>query len=205
MTMGELAQLFNKERRIGVRLEVVKVKGWRREQLFRDQGLPWVNPSPNIRSWRQALLYGAVGLLEGTNLAVGRGTDAPFLLLGAPWIDGQALAGAVNKAGLTGVRAAAVRFTPRARPYKGEVCRGVRLLLTDAAALDPPLLGVTLALELRRLHPDRWETAKLQRLVRHEPTVQAVLAGDRTPAQIAALWQGGLARFARVRRRYLLY
>lgn len=205
MTMGELAQLFNKERRIGVRLEVVKVKGWRRGQLFRDQGLPWVDPSPNIRSWRQALLYGAVGLLEGTNLAVGRGTDAPFLLLGAPWIDAEALARAVNRAGPRGVRAAAVRFTPRARPYKGEVCRGVRLLLTDAAAIDPPLLGATLALELHRLYPDRWETAKLQRLVRHEPTVQAILAGDRTPAQIAALWQGGLARFARLRRRYLLY
>lgn len=204
MTVGELARMYNRERRIGVRLKVLRLSGWRRTSLFPELGVPWVNPSPNIRSWRQALLYSGVGLLEGTNLAVGRGTDAPFMVVGAPWIDGPALAREVNATRLKGVRAVSASFTPRSSRYRGEPCRGVRLLLTDPRALDAPALGVALALALHKLHPDRWETKRLGRLVRHPPTVQAILAG-RQLKEVLPLWRRGIARFQRTRRRYLLY
>jgi len=204
MTLGELARMFNSERRIGARLTVLQLQGWRRRQRFDGQGVPWVNPSPNIRSWRQALLYAGVGLLEGTNVAVGRGTASPFMILGAPWIDGPALARAVNAAKLAGVHAVSLQFKPGAAPYRGRLCHGVRLLLTDPDALDAPSLGIALAVALRRLHPDRWQTRHLHRLVRHPPTVKAILGGHGLD-QIQPLWRTGLGRFARARRRYLLY
>lgn len=204
MTLGELARMFNRERHIDAHLTVVPIQGWRRWQRFDDQDRPWIDPSPNIRSWRQALLYAGVGLLEGTNLSVGRGTDAPFMVLGAPWIDGAALARAVNRANLPGAHAVAVNFTPRAAPYRQQVCHGVRLLLTDPERLDAPALGMVLAGALLRLHPDRWKRRHLQRLVRHAPTIQ-VLEQGQSWQQIRALWQVDLARFRRQRRQFLLY
>jgi uncharacterized protein YbbC (DUF1343 family) len=204
MTIGELARLYNRERRIKARLEVVRLSGWRRGQLFGQTGLPWANPSPNIRSWRQALLYGATGLLEGTNLAVGRGTDSPFLHLGAPWINGAALARAINRQRPAGIYAVATAFTPRSSRYKGQRCRGVRLLLLDPRRVNPPALGVAIALALRKLHRDQWDPGKLFRLVRHPATTRAILAGGEL-RQIVSLWRAGLARFRAIRRRYLLY
>jgi uncharacterized protein YbbC (DUF1343 family) len=204
MTVGELARMYNRERRIGARLKVVRLVGWRRGQRFNQTGLRWVNPSPNIRSWRQALLYGAVGLLEGTNLAVGRGTDSPFLHLGAPWIDGPALAREINARRVAGVHAVPTSFTPTSSRYKGQRCSGVRLLLLEPRRLDPPALGAAIALSLRRLHADGWDPGKLFRLVRHPATTRAILAG-RKLRQILPLWRAGLARFRRLRQRYLLY
>jgi uncharacterized protein YbbC (DUF1343 family) len=204
MTIGELARLFNRQRRIGVRLQVVRLKGWRREQLFKELGLPWANPSPNIRSWRQALLYAGVGLLEGTNLAVGRGTDAPFHLLGAPWIDGALLAREVNRLGLGGVHAVPTRFVPSSSRYKGQQCHGIRLLLTDARRLDPAAMGLGLAVALRRLYASQWDPRRIHRLFRHPPTTRALLAGKQ-PGSIMRLWKAGLQRFGKIRRRYLLY
>lgn len=204
MTTGELSGLFNRQRRIGVRLQVVRLKGWRREQLFRELGLPWANPSPNIRSWRQALLYAGVGLLEGTNLAVGRGTDAPFQLLGAPWIDGALLAREVNRLGLQGVHVVPARFVPSSSRYKGQQCGGIRLLLMDARQLDPVVMGLGLAVALRRLYASQWDPRRIHRLFRHPPTTKALLAGTR-PDRIVRLWKAGLQQFRKIRRRHLLY
>jgi uncharacterized protein YbbC (DUF1343 family) len=204
MTIGELARLYNRERRIKAKLHVVRLSRWRRDQLYGQTGLPWANPSPNIRSWRQALLYGATGLLEGTNLAVGRGTDSPFLHLGAPWIDGAALARAINAQRPAGIYAVATAFTPRSSRYRGKRCRGVRLLLLDPRRVDPPALGVAIALALRKLHGAQWDPAKLFRLVRHPATTRAILAGGEL-RQIVRRWRAGLARFGATRRRYLLY
>jgi uncharacterized protein YbbC (DUF1343 family) len=204
MTMGELAGLLNRERRIGARLEVVPMRGWARRWRFNELGLPWVDPSPNIRSWRQALLYGGVGLLEGTNLSVGRGTDAPFLVVGAPWIDGRALAAELNRSGVRGVHAVPTRFTPRASRYKGVDCTGARLLLIDPDALNPPALGIALALALRKLHPARWKPDKLYRLIRHPPTTRAILR-DKGLEAILDLWTPSQRKFERARRRHLLY
>ncbi len=204
MTLGELARMFKGERKLKVALEVIKASGWSRGQLFPETGLPWVDPSPNIRSFRQAVLYAGVGLLESTNLAVGRGTESPFQLLGAPWIDGKALARSLNRRRLPGVRFAAVSFTPSANPYRGQRCSGVRLVVHDLRAIDPPAIGVALALELRKRHADRWETKHLYRLINDPPTTQAILAGKEL-APIVAGWRAGLERFRKVRARYLLY
>ena len=167
-------------------------------------GWPWRNPSPNIRSWRQALLYGARGPAGGHQPGRGAGHGQPFFHLGAPWIDGAALARAINSQRPAGIYAVATAFTPRSSRYKGQRCRGVRLLLLDPRRVDPPALGVAIALALRKLHRDQWDPGKLFRLVRHPATTRAILAGGEL-RQIVSLWRAGLARFGAIRRRYLLY
>ncbi len=204
MTTGELARLYNRERRIKARLEIIKVQGWKRGQDFRRQGLPWRNPSPNIRTHRQALLYGAVGLLEGTNLAVGRGTDSPFQLVGAPWIDHRSLLGYLRRLNPPGVHFSLASFTPASSRHRGKACQGVRLTVTDSSKLDPVRVGVTLAVALRRLYRARWKTAKLYRIISHPPTTRAILSGQMVK-RVTRLWAKGLSRFLKIRERYLLY
>ncbi|MCA9666118.1 MAG: DUF1343 domain-containing protein [Myxococcales bacterium] len=204
MTMGELSLLLDRERRIGAKPEVIKVRGWRRAQRFDRQGLRWVNPSPNIRSWRQALTYGAVGLVEGTNVAVGRGTDSPFLWLGAPWIDGVKLARALNALGLAGAYFVPEARTPRSSRHRRKRCDGVRLLLLDAARFDVGRTGAAIALALRRLFAAHWHTAQLIKLVA-DPSVNSAILAGKPLSQVVALWRQDLRAFAARRRRYLLY
>jgi len=204
MTLGELCAMYNAERKIHARLEVVRVQGWRRGQTYPRTGLPWRNPSPNIRSFRQALLYAGVGLLESTNLAVGRGTESPFQVVGAPWIQGQALAREVNRFRLRGVVALPTRFTPRSSTYRGKSCQGVRLLVTDPRRLRPPTLGLALALALRKLHAKQWDTHDLYRLWSHPPTIKAIQQG-RGLKETVATWRGGLKRFMALRKKYVIY
>src|SRR5205823_3663965 len=128
VTIGEFARMVVAERKVPVRLTVVPLEGWDRRQWFDETGLGWVNPSPNIRSVTQALLYSGIGLLESTNLSVGRGTDTPFEVVGAPWIDPQGLVDALNRLGLRGVRFEPVWFTPMADQYAQVQCGGVRLV-----------------------------------------------------------------------------
>ena len=149
MTVGELALLYNTERKIGASLAVVRCRGWRRDDLYDRTGLVWINPSPNMRSLTEALLYPGVGLLEATNLATGRGTDAPFERVGAPWIEPAAFAAALNSAAIPGARFVPIFFTPSQREYAGRRCGGVQILVTSWAEFDPLRLGVTLAVELR--------------------------------------------------------
>src|SRR5262249_17728791 len=120
LTVGELALLFNKERKIGADVEVVKVDGWRRGDLYDRTNLTWVNPSPNLRSLNAALTYPGIGLLETTNVSVGRGTERPFEWVGAPWIDGRRLAEALAAEGLPGVRFVPVSLTPSGSVHKGK-------------------------------------------------------------------------------------
>ena len=115
LTIGELARLFNGEKTIGADLTVVPMKNWRRDDWFDDTGLAWVNPSPNMRNMVAATVYPGIGAIEGTNISVGRGTDTPFEQIGAPWIDGPALAAALNASALPGVRFYPVTFTPARR------------------------------------------------------------------------------------------
>ncbi len=205
MTIGELARLYNGERRIGAKLQVLRVSGWRRAWRYDRWGQArWRYPSPNIRSWRQALLYAAVGLLESTRLAVGRGTKSPFHWFGAPWIDGPRLARALARHKLPGVHIVPVSFTPRSSWYRGKRCHGVRLLLTNAARFRPPRAAVVFATTLLKLYPKAWPHQGLFRLFSHPPTIKAILAG-RAPRHVWSTWEPGLARFRKVRRRYLLY
>jgi uncharacterized protein YbbC (DUF1343 family) len=204
MTVGELARLFNAERQVGADLEVIACTGWRRGALFDRTGLTWVNPSPNMRSLTEALLYPGVALLEATNLATGRGTDTPFERVGAPWIEPRRFAEALNHQGVAGVRFVPIRFTPRERQYAGTECGGVQIAITNWNTFEPLSLGITLAVVLRDLYPDRWEPEGMLRLIADRATYQALLAG-RDAADIMALWKPELAGFLAVRSRYLIY
>ncbi len=204
MTVGELARLFNAERSIGAELTVIPCEGWRRADTYDRSGLEWVNPSPNMRSLTEALLYPGVGLLEASNLATGRGTDTPFERLGAPWVDDLALAKALNEQGLPGVRFVPVRFTPKERQYAGQECRGVQVAITDWSSFEPVDLGIALAVTLRALYPRQWEPAGFLKMLADRDAYEALLAGGDLAA-IRSTWDGELAEFLKVRANYLLY
>lgn len=204
MTMGELARLFNGENRIGVRLQVIGMRGYRRAAWYDETGLPWVGPSPNLRTLTQATLYPGVALVEGANLSVGRGTDSPFELLGAPWIDGGRLAAYLNGRGIPGVRFEAADFVPRENRYGQQLCHGVRIVLVDRETLDAPALGVEIASALQRLYPTQFELDKTLGMIGARWVVQAIKDGQ-DPREIAQRWQGRLAAFRALRAKYLLY
>jgi len=204
MTMGELAKMFNGERNINAGLTVVAMEGWQRGDWFDSTGLSWVNPSPNLRSVTEAALYPAVGLVEGTNISVGRGTDTPFELLGAPWIKGRELAAYLNERGIAGVRFVPVTFTPTASNYAGQKCEGVNFLLTDRNALDSPELGIELAAALRKLYPADYKMDRLIELLLNQSVYDGLLAG-KDPRRIAQDWQEELEKFEVVRKKYLIY
>ena len=204
LTMGELARLFNVEGGINAKLDVVPMANWRRSAWFDDTGLEWVNPSPNMRNLVEATLYPGIGMLEYGNLSVGRGTDTPFEQIGAPWIDGRALAAALNARNIPGVRIYPVRFTPASSNYAGESCQGIFFVVTDREALRPVRLGLEVAAALVRLHGDRYELAKTALLLGSSEEVAAIGAGG-DPAAIAAKWAADEARWRMLRAKYLLY
>ena len=179
------------------------MRGWHRESTYDATGLPWVNPSPNLRSVNEELLYPAIGLLEGSNLSVGRGTSTPFEIVGAPFVDEAALAGALAKERVPGVRFQPTRFTPDARPYKGEECGGVRVAIANRAAFDPVRTGLAIARALARSTPT-WHEADLGKLVRSEAIVDAVKRGeplDRIMTRVDA----DLTAWRAKRNRYTIY
>jgi uncharacterized protein YbbC (DUF1343 family) len=204
LTAGELARMIVGEDGVQVDLEVVPCTGWRRADLWPDTGLPWVDPSPNLRSVTQALLYPGIGLLEGTNLSVGRGTDRPFEQIGAPWCDGQALAATLRAAALPGVTFVPVRFTPTASKHAGQTCGGVQVVITDWSTFEPVRTGVQIAVALRARHRDAWDPARLDWLWKHAPSVQLLLDGAATDTIVAG-WQRDLDLFRMRRRPFLLY
>jgi uncharacterized protein YbbC (DUF1343 family)/CubicO group peptidase (beta-lactamase class C family) len=204
MTVGELARLFNAQRKIGCDLRVVKMENWRRGMWLDATGQSWVNPSPNMRSLTEATLYPGVGLLETTNLSVGRGTDTPFELIGAPWLDGRRLAAYLNGRGLAGVSFVPVRFTPRASVFKGEECGGVNLVVTNRATFKSVRTGLEIAVALRRLYPQEWKVDDYSKLLANADTLERVKRGDE-PQSIVASWQTRLEEFRRARAQVLLY
>jgi uncharacterized protein YbbC (DUF1343 family)/CubicO group peptidase (beta-lactamase class C family) len=204
MTLGELAQLYNTERKIGARLRVVPMQGWLRGDWFDSTGIVWTNPSPNLRSVNEAELYPGVAIVEGTNVSVGRGTDTPFEILGAPWIDARAFSDYLNARLIPGVRFVPVTFTPASGPYQNQACKGVNLIVTDRAALDAPELGIELAVALRKLYPEQWKYDLLLKLIANREVFDAVGRGD-DPRLIAQGWQEELEAFKELRQKYLLY
>jgi len=204
MTIGELALLFNAERKIGADLTVVKLRGWSRELWYDETGLEWVNPSPNMRSLEAAALYLGLALFETTNLSVGRGTDTPFEVLGAPWLDGSRLARLLSSRGIPGARFTPVRFTPRSSVFAGERCSGIRISIVDREALRPVALGLEIATALRDLHPVDWERKSYARLLADEETFRRLERGETVEA-IVAPWQKEREEFGSRRERFLLY
>jgi uncharacterized protein YbbC (DUF1343 family)/CubicO group peptidase (beta-lactamase class C family) len=206
MTMGELAKMFNTERSINAKLTVVAMDGWERGDWFDSTGLAWVNPSPNLRSVTEAALYPGVALIEGTNVSVGRGTDTPFELVGAPWIkpNSRELAAYLNQRGIAGVRFVPVTFTPTASVYSGQTCQGVNIVVTDRNGLDAPELGVELAAALHKLYAADFKIERMQELLVNQAAYDALAAGE-DPRRIAQDWQEGLEKFEKVREKYLIY
>ena len=204
MTIGELAGMFNVERQVNADLTVIRCQGWRRSMIFDETGLLWVNPSPNMRSLTEAMLYPGVGLLEATNIATGRGTDTPFERVGAPWIDPQRWAAELNAEGLAGVRFVPIRFSPSERQYAGEDCGGVYLIISDWDAFDPIELGIGLAVTLRRLYPEQWKPEALNRLMTNRAAYDAIVGGADLRA-VQRTWSRELSEFLSVRSQYLIY
>ncbi|MGC8640328.1 MAG: exo-beta-N-acetylmuramidase NamZ domain-containing protein [Isosphaeraceae bacterium] len=204
LTLGELARLYNGERKLGANLKVVPCRGWSRAQTYDRTGLPWINPSPNMRSLTEALLYPGVGWLEATNLATGRGTDTPFERVGASWIDPVRLTQTLNAAGIPGTRFVPIWFTPSERQYKGERCGGVNIVVTDWSSFEPLKLGLTLAVTLKKLYPKEWKPEGVLRMLGDHAAYNAIVAG-RGVEEIEALWRRELDEFRRIRQKYLLY
>jgi uncharacterized protein YbbC (DUF1343 family) len=204
LTMGELARVFNEEQHIGADLTIVPMKHWRRDEWFDDTGLPWINPSPNMRSLAAATLYPGLGAFEGANISVGRGTDVPFQQMGAPWIDGVRLAAALNARRIPGVRFYPVRFTPSASMFAGTECQGVSLVITDRQQIRPVRAGLEIASALNTLFPGAFIPDPSARLFGSAAGLARLKAGD-DAATIARSWAGAESRWRLLRAKYLLY
>ena len=204
MTIGELAKMFNAERGINANLTVVPMDGWQRGDWFDSTGLAWVNPSPNLRSVTEATLYPGVALIEGTNVSVGRGTDTPFELVGAPWVNSRELAGYLNGRAIAGVRFVPVTFTPTASVYSDKECQGVNIIVTDRNGLDAPELGIELAAALHKLYAADFKIENMLQLLANQSVYDALVASE-DPRRIAQDWMEGLEKFEKIREKYLIY
>jgi uncharacterized protein YbbC (DUF1343 family)/CubicO group peptidase (beta-lactamase class C family) len=204
MTLGELALMFNAEHNIHAKLTVIAMQGWMRGDWYDSTGLEWTSPSPNLRSLSAATLYPGVALVEGTNISVGRGTDTPFEVLGAPWINSRELSQYLNARQIPGVRFVAVEFTPSSSNFAGQLCRGVNMILTDRDLLDGPEMGIELASALLKLYPEQFHAEKMMDILANQ-TVYEAIAKSEDPRRIALDWQDDLLTFQQLRQKYLLY
>ena len=204
LTIGELSKLINAETNINADLKIINMENWRRELWFDQTGLPWVNPSPNIRNLTQAILYPGIGALEGSNLSVGRGTDTPFEQIGAPWIDAVALSKALNERILPGVSFYPVGFTPKSDKYVGEHCNGISIIVTDRNKLKPVRIAIEIASVLYRLYGDTYELDATEKLLGSQDTITRIRAGE-DPEKIVSTWEIDEIKWRQLRTRYLLY
>ena len=204
MTMGELARLYNCERGIHASLTVVPMEGWQRGDWMDSTGILWVNPSPNMRNLAEAVLYPGLGILEATNVSLGRGTDTPFEVLGAPWIHAVDLAAYLNARAISGVRFVPIEFTPDVDVHAQKKCGGVNILVTDRNALDAPELGVEIASALHTLYPNQFEMKNLDHLMLNDATMRAISAGQ-DPRRAWMEWNDAIEAFQTIRVKYLLY
>jgi uncharacterized protein YbbC (DUF1343 family) len=204
MTVGEMAHLFNKEFGVNCDLTVIELRGWKRAMWWDETGLTWVNPSPNMRNPTQALLYTAIGTLEFSNISVGRGTDQPFEVFGAPWIDGRKLAAALNGAELPGLRFVPIEFTPASSKFSKQLCKGVYITVTDRTIVEPAKASVIIAWHLRNLFGDAFEVQKVGRLLANAQALKAIEEVD-DPREIPALWSAPVEEFKQMRQKHLIY
>ncbi|HSW39914.1 MAG TPA: DUF1343 domain-containing protein, partial [Acidobacteriota bacterium] len=204
MTVGELARYFNEENGIGVQLHVIEIKGWRRSFYFWDTGQLWVNPSPNMRSMTAAILYPGVCLLEMTNVSVGRGTDRPFEMVGAPWIDPTRFAASLRETAIPGVRFVPVYFTPDTGKNHGEKCGGVSFIIEDREKLYPVTLGLTLIAVLHSLYPDSFQMDNVMTLLGNAEVMNGLRKGQ-MPAEEFLRRSPEFLNFLDKRRKALIY
>jgi len=204
MTIGELAKMYNTERGINAKLTVVPMEGWIRGDWYDSTGLLWINQSPNMRSLTEATLYPGVGMIEGTNVSVGRGTDTPFEVVGAPWIRPLEVTKYLNGRGISGVRFVPIQFRPTSSKYQNELCGGVNIVVLDRNALDSPALGIELASALQTLYPTQYQIDKLNWLLVNRASYDATKSGQ-DPRLVVDGWTEGLEQFQQIRKKYLIY
>jgi uncharacterized protein YbbC (DUF1343 family) len=204
LTIGELAELFNEEKQIHCDLHVVQMKNWRRNYFYENTGLRWIPPSPNLRTMKGAILYPGLEILQAAGLSVGRGTEAPFEEFGAPWLDGEEVAEALNARNLPGVHFANQPYIPVSGLYAGQRCGGVGIRVTDRAAVRSMQVGLEIAALLWKKYPEHFDVAKTIVLLGNQATVDQLKAGT-APEQIIAGWSADLAAFEQVRKKYFLY
>ena len=204
LTIGELGMMMNSERKIGANVQVVKMENWSRSMWFDETNQTWINPSPNMRSLTEATLYPGIGLLETTNVSVGRGTDTPFEIVGAPYIDGRKLAMYLNERNLKGVRFVPVKFKPSASVFKDESLGGINIIITDRNAFESVKTGIEIAAALRKLHPNEWQVDKYSKLLVNAEILEKLKAGN-TPEEIEKIWRKQSDDFKKRRASFLLY
>ncbi len=204
LTIGELAQLLNAENHIGADLHVVAMKNWHRNYFFESTGIKWIPPSPNLRTTKGSILYPGIEILQSAGVSVGRGTQTPFEQFGAPWLNGEEVAAALNERHLSGLHFASQPFIPISGPYSGQRCGGVAVRITERAAVRSMRMGLEIAAILQKLYPRQFDSAKLLELTGNSDTVQQLQSGV-APEKIAAGWSTSLSSFDQARRKYFLY
>jgi uncharacterized protein YbbC (DUF1343 family) len=204
LTIGELAQLFNAENHIHCELHVIAMKNWRRNYFYENTGIRWLPPSPNLRTSKGAILYPGLEILQNAGISVGRGTEAPFEEFGAPWINGDEVAEALNARNVPGVRFANQPYVPVSGLYSGQHCGGVGIRVTDREAVRSMRVGLEIAAVLQKMYPDHFDVSKTIVLLGNDATVEQLKAGT-PPEQIIAAWAPALEGFEQVRRKYFLY
>lgn len=204
LTIGELAQLYNTENHINAELHVIAMKNWHRNYYFESTGIRWLPPSPNLRTLKGSIVYPGIEILQSAKVSVGRGTETPFEQFGAPWMDGEAVARALNERNLPGLRFVSQPFIPVAELYSGKRCGGVGIRITDRAAVRSLRLEIEIATILKRLYPQQFDVTKLLVLTGNDETIRQ-LQEDVAPEKIVASWSADLKAFDQVRRKYFLY
>jgi uncharacterized protein YbbC (DUF1343 family) len=204
MTVGELAEMYNHGNHLDAKLHVVKMRDWQRTDWFDETGQAWIRPSPNLRNLTEEILYPGVCLVEGANVSLGRGTDSPFEMVGAPWINGKELAAYLNGREIQGVRFLPMDFRPLTSNFAGELCHGVQIVLLDRQALEPTEMGVELVAALWKLFPKEFNLEGSRRLIGSYKVLESIRAG-RDPQRIWYDWQDALEKFKKLRAQYLLY
>ncbi len=204
MTAGELARLYNGEKKLGVDLHVIRMQGWERSMWYDQTGLQWINPSPNIRNLTQAILYPGVCLLESRQISVGRGTDTPFQMIGAPWYRAAEVAEYLNGRNIPGVRFVHRRFTPKASVYKDQECAGLDIVLVNRDVFDPVLMGMEMLSATLKFHPGKFDLQTVMRLLGSDEAATLLKQGL-TGREVLQAMRGQREKFGVIRTKYLLY
>ena len=204
LTIGELAQLYNTENKIGADLHVIQMRNWHRNYFYESTGLRWVPPSPNLRTTKGAILYPGLEILQNAGISVGRGTEAPFEIFGAPWMNGEEVASALNAKHLPGLKFVAQLLIPVSGLYAGQRCGGVSIKIGEKSAVRSMRMGLEIAAVLNRLYSDKVDLAKTITLLGNAATVEELRIGA-PPEKIVADWKEDLAAYEKTRRKYILY
>jgi uncharacterized protein YbbC (DUF1343 family) len=204
MTLGELARMFNAENNTGAELHVVAMKDWRRSETYDQTGLKWIAPSPNLRTLNEAFIYPGIETLQPGGISVGRGTETPFEVFGAPWVQSDPFLKNMSDRNIPGVRFTATQFTPGTGPFSGEICNGLKIEVTDRSSFDAIRVALEAADAFHRLYPDRFDMTKLTALLGSASTVEA-LVNFTPPVLIISSWSPDLAKFKIMSAKYLLY